>query len=314
MATPRPWSGSRCDRLTRGTRCIAPRRMASARSYRAPGLWRRRCARRCSSGLHRYGAGDGHDVVAAFKTGATEAASWAAEMLGVADTVEGIRLGLTDPAVLARWTPRTSGSGRSGTSCQRGGRFFRAHGQGRCRSREVQPLPSATSKRRPRSCTARRLPTRRSARAAPRKRPGTCWTLGTWRSPGPSTVSSKPSSCPARPPRPQPRAEPSGRPQLFAERELRYEREARAARRAGQRRARAHRRRSLLAGDRGRGRDPAPRTARPAPEPRAGIRAVAGAQRSDRGAARAGPDPPRGCRAPEAHRRPSPARPRRSAP
>jgi hypothetical protein len=37
----------------------------------------------------------------AFKTGATEAASWAAEMLGVADTVEGIRLGLTDPAVLA---------------------------------------------------------------------------------------------------------------------------------------------------------------------------------------------------------------------
>ena len=37
----------------------------------------------------------------AFKTGATEAASWAAEMLGVANTVEGIRLGLTDPAVLA---------------------------------------------------------------------------------------------------------------------------------------------------------------------------------------------------------------------
>ena len=37
----------------------------------------------------------------AFKTGATEAASWAAEMLGVASTVEGIRLGLTDPAVLA---------------------------------------------------------------------------------------------------------------------------------------------------------------------------------------------------------------------
>ena len=37
----------------------------------------------------------------AFKSGATDAASWAAQMLGVADTVAGIRLGLTDPAVLA---------------------------------------------------------------------------------------------------------------------------------------------------------------------------------------------------------------------
>lgn len=37
----------------------------------------------------------------AFKSGATDAATWAAEMLGVADTVDGIRLGLTDPSVLA---------------------------------------------------------------------------------------------------------------------------------------------------------------------------------------------------------------------
>ena len=37
----------------------------------------------------------------AFKAGATDAATWAAEMLGVADTVDGIRLGLTDPSVLA---------------------------------------------------------------------------------------------------------------------------------------------------------------------------------------------------------------------
>ena len=37
----------------------------------------------------------------AFKAGATDAASWAAQMLGVADTVDGIRLGLTDPSVLA---------------------------------------------------------------------------------------------------------------------------------------------------------------------------------------------------------------------
>lgn len=37
----------------------------------------------------------------AFKAGATDAASWAAQMLGVADTVEGIRLGLTDPSVLS---------------------------------------------------------------------------------------------------------------------------------------------------------------------------------------------------------------------
>lgn len=37
----------------------------------------------------------------AFKAGATDAATWAAQMLGVADTVDGIRLGLTDPSVLA---------------------------------------------------------------------------------------------------------------------------------------------------------------------------------------------------------------------
>jgi len=37
----------------------------------------------------------------AFKAGAADAVTWAAQMLNVADTVDGIRLGLTDPSVLA---------------------------------------------------------------------------------------------------------------------------------------------------------------------------------------------------------------------